>query len=153
MMGFEGGPGSADPGRIRYRGVSLKILLARAYDLRPDQISGPGWLGSERYSIEATLPARTDAERLRLMLQKLLTERFQISLHRETKETLVYRLKIARGGPKLKPPEEVPHYRDEDERREALQKRAEANLAKVIAARESGIVEGQRPRVKGVLGN
>ena len=28
MMAFEGGPGTKDPGRIRYHGASLKMLLA-----------------------------------------------------------------------------------------------------------------------------
>jgi uncharacterized protein (TIGR03435 family) len=53
--GFDGGPGTHDPGRINYHGVSLKMLLVRAYNVKPDQIVGPGWLGSERYTIEAKL--------------------------------------------------------------------------------------------------
>jgi uncharacterized protein (TIGR03435 family) len=139
IVGFEGGPGTQDPGRIRYRGVSLKMLLARAYKVRPDQISGPGWLGSERYTIEATLPPDTNADQFRLMLQKLLSERFQISLHTEVKETPVYRLKVARKGPKLKPPEELPHYQNEEEQQAGMRKRAEENLAKMVAARQAGI--------------
>src|SRR5690348_4935132 len=71
MMGFSGGPGTKDPGRIDYSKVTLKMLLARAYDLKPYQISGPGWLDTERYTIAAKLPPGTDAEKLRLMLQKL----------------------------------------------------------------------------------
>ncbi len=137
MMGFEGGPGTQDPGRINYHGVSLKALLARAYQVKPDQISGPGWLGSERYTIVAILPPGTNPDRLRLMLQKLLTERFQIALHREVKETPVYRLKIARNGPKLQPPEELPHYENEDAKREALQQRAQEGLAKRMATMEA----------------
>ena len=82
MMGFEGGPGTKDPGRIFYHGVRLKMVLARAYKVRPEQISGPSWLGSELYTIEAKLPPGTDAEGLRSMLQKLLTERFQMSVHK-----------------------------------------------------------------------
>lgn len=103
MIGFTGGPGSKDPGRITYTGVSLKMLLVRAYRLRPYQVSGPGWLGTAWYDIVATLPPGTDNERLSLMLQKLLTERFQISLHRETKELPLYTLTVAKNGPKLKP--------------------------------------------------
>ena len=38
------------------------------------------------------------------MLQALLAERFQLRLHRETRELRVYRMTIARGGHKLKPP-------------------------------------------------
>jgi uncharacterized protein (TIGR03435 family) len=73
-----------------------------------------------------------------MMLQKLLTERFQISLHTEVKETPVYRLNVARNGPKLKPPEELPHYQNEEERQAGMRKRAEENLAKMVAARQAG---------------
>ena len=139
MMAFEGGPGTKDPGRIRYHGVSLKMLLARAYKVRPEQVSGPSWLGSERYTIEATLPAGTNAEQLRLMLQKLLIERFQITLRQEVKDTPVYRLKVAKGGPKLKPAEELPQYENEEERNKGLMQRAQANLEKMRATREANL--------------
>ena len=134
-MAFEGGPGSKDPGRINYHGVSLKALLARAYNVKTGQVSGPGWLGSERYTIEAILPPGTKPDQLRLMLQKLLTERFQISLHKDVKETPVYRLIVAKNGPKLKPPEDVPQYQDEGERRDYMQKQAQANLERMLADR------------------
>ena len=144
IVGFDGGPGTPDPGRINYHGVSLKMLLARAYKVNPDQVLGPGWLGSERYTIEAKLPPGTDADQLRLMLQKLLAERFRISLHRETKETPVYRLKVARNGPGLKPPEELPRYDSEDERREAMRKGALENMAKMKAVVEARTRSGIR---------
>jgi uncharacterized protein (TIGR03435 family) len=48
-IGFEGGPGSKTPGRIHYSGVSLKMILVRAYGVRPYQISGTGWMETERY--------------------------------------------------------------------------------------------------------
>ena len=144
IVGFEGGPGSRDPGRIYYHGVSLKMLLARAYKLKPDQILGPGWLGSERYTIEAKLPAGTDTDRLQLMLQKLLEERFRITLHRETKETPVYRLKVAKNGPKLKPAEDLPHYESEDERREAQREKVMEGMARLQAAVEASRRTGIR---------
>ena len=118
------------------------MLLARAYNAKPDQISGPSWLGSERYTIEAKLPPGADGDQLRLMLQKLLTERFQISLHREMKETPVYRLKVAKNGPKLKPAEELLHYQNDAEMKEALRKGAEENLAKRMAAMEASRASG-----------
>ena len=142
MIGFDGGPGTKDPGRIKYHGVSLKVLLARAYNATSDQISGPSWLDSERYTIEAKLPPGTDGDQLRLMLQKLLTQRFQISLHREMKETPVYRLRVAKNGPKLQPPEQMPHYQNDADKQEALRKGAEANLAKRMAAMEANRARG-----------
>ena len=41
---------------------------------------------------------------LRLMLQQLLADRFKLILHHETKETPVYELTVAKGGPKLPKP-------------------------------------------------
>jgi uncharacterized protein (TIGR03435 family) len=140
-MGFSGGPGTKDPGRIDYSKKTLKLLLARAYNLKPEQISGPGWLETERYTIAAKLPPGTDAESLRLMLQKLLTERFQISLHREAKELPIYRLKVAKNGPKLMPAVEPPQYADEAERAEAMRKGAQEQMAKL---RESLARDGLR---------
>ena len=37
-------------------------------------------------------------------LQTLLRDRFKLSVHRETKELPVYELTVAKGGPKLQPP-------------------------------------------------
>jgi len=144
IAGFDGGPGTYDPGRINYHGVSLKMLLARAYNAKPAQIVGPDWLGLERYTIEAKLPPGTDADQLRLMLQKLLAERFRISLHREMKETPVYRLKVARNGPRLKAPENLPHYDSEDERREATRNGAIENMTKMRAAVDASTRSGIR---------
>jgi uncharacterized protein (TIGR03435 family) len=39
---------------------------------------------------------------LRLMLQSLLEDRFQLKVHRETKRVPVYLLVVARGGLKIK---------------------------------------------------
>lgn len=60
------------------------MLLKRAYDLKQDQVLGPKWLDTERYDIVAKLPPGSgSAEQLRLMLQNLLAERFQVRSHRE----------------------------------------------------------------------
>jgi uncharacterized protein (TIGR03435 family) len=98
-IGMSGGPRGKDSGRIDYTAISFKGLLDKAYDLKRDRISGPDWMSSERYTINAKIPPGTTPEQFRLMLQKLLTERFQMTVHRESKKIPVYRLKIARNGP------------------------------------------------------
>jgi uncharacterized protein (TIGR03435 family) len=122
-MRFQGGPGTKDPGRIDYKGVTLKMLLKRAYGVLPDQISGPGWLDTERYDVSAKLPPDATPEQLKLMLQDLLTERFQIGMHREPKTIAVYHLTVAKNGPKLLPPEKPKEYADDQERKADMQKR------------------------------
>jgi uncharacterized protein (TIGR03435 family) len=137
MMGFEGGPGSKDPGRINYHEVTLRMLIAHAYDFKPDQISGPEWIDSERYTITAKLAPDSTADQLRIMLQKLLTERFELVLHRNVKEMAVYRLKVAKNGPRLSPPEAVPQYATDEERMAANKKRSEEMVAKMKASSEA----------------
>src|SRR5262249_3697028 len=102
MVGMRGGPGTPDPGQISYFNVTLRNVLMTAYDVKDYQISGPGWLGSERYDIIAKVPPGTTKEQLRLMLQNLLAERFQVSLHHESKELPMFALVVAKGGPKMK---------------------------------------------------
>src|ERR1700681_1519458 len=71
MMGPTGGPGTKDPGRIRYPNMSLKNLLMNAYDVKNFQIAGPAWLDTERFDIPATMPPDTTKEQFRVMLQNL----------------------------------------------------------------------------------
>jgi len=102
LGGSPGGPGTNDPGRIHYAFITLKMLIVNAYDVKVFQITGPPWLDSERFELTATMPPNTTKEQFRLMLQNLLAERFQLAVHRETKELPMYSLVVAKSGPKLK---------------------------------------------------
>ena len=111
LVGGRGGPGSADPGGVAYSFMPLKWLLAIAYRVKQHQISGPGWLETERYDIVATIPGGTSKAQFPIMLQTLLTARFGIELHHETRELPLYELSVAKNGPKLKPPAADPNAR------------------------------------------
>jgi uncharacterized protein (TIGR03435 family) len=106
-VGMRGGPGTADPGQITYRNVSIKNVLTTAYGVKPYQINGPSWMDSERYDIIAKLPPDTTKEQFNLMLQNLLKERFGLVLHHETKDLAVYDLVVGKNGPKFKEAVEV----------------------------------------------
>jgi uncharacterized protein (TIGR03435 family) len=93
---------NSDAGRVTYTGVSLMDVLMRAYDVNSDRITGPSWLGTERYDILAKLPDGVSKEQIPAMLQTLLAERFRMTVHRETKEQSVYALVVGKDGPKLK---------------------------------------------------
>ncbi len=97
-----------DPGRVDYANVSLKDVLARAYNVKRFQISGPSWLDSERYDITAKVPDGVKPEQVPAMLQVLLTERFKMTTHKETKEQPVYALIVGKNGPKLTKSEDSP---------------------------------------------
>ena len=106
--GLRGGPGASDPTRLDWI-VSRDVLIFRAYDVEPDQIS-PDWRGlmTPIYEVTATIPEGTTQEQFRKMLQNLLAERFHLVIHQETKGVHAYRLGIAKAGPKLKVSEYVP---------------------------------------------
>jgi len=99
-----GGPPSGGPGasQFSWSGVPLTGLIARAYMVSADQVTGPDWINSERYSVDAKLPDGALPEQFNVMLQNLLLERFQMKVHRETKVVSGYDLVVAKGGAKLK---------------------------------------------------
>jgi uncharacterized protein (TIGR03435 family) len=90
------------PVTLTFRGATLKACIRWAWSIMESQVTGPGWLGTERFDItaRAAVPA-TEAE-FRLMMQTLLTERFGVQFHRQTKEQSVYTLSIGKNGPKFK---------------------------------------------------
>ena len=141
------------PHRINYSRVTLKGLLAKAYNLKPGEISGPKWLDKERYNIVAPVPAGTDQKQLRLMLQRLLTDRFQIKFHRESRLLSVYRLKVGPKGPKLKPAEDwsTPEYKAARESSKAAEmaKQRETNLARAKESAEARAREVAAAKARG----
>ena len=99
---MRGGPGSPDPGQITYSNVTVKNVVMNAYGVKGFQITGPGWLDSERYDIVAKLPRGATKAEFMVMLQNLLAERFKLTLHREKKDLPMYALVVGKNGPKLK---------------------------------------------------
>jgi uncharacterized protein (TIGR03435 family) len=74
----------------------------RAYRVPASQISGPDWLRSEGYDIDATFPIDTPVREIPRMLETLLAERFKLAVHRETKERAAYLLRVDKGGLKVR---------------------------------------------------
>jgi len=91
--------------RVTLTAYTVTNLVTDAYSLKDYQLTGvTGWISSDRYDIVARsagegTPTRDQA---RQMLQTLLTDRFQLKFHRETKEMSVYALVTGKNGPKLK---------------------------------------------------
>jgi uncharacterized protein (TIGR03435 family) len=106
VFGNRGGPGTADPGRIHLCCVGMFSLLMRAYDVEIDRIIGPSWImenmGPNLYQIDATMPPTTTKAEFQVMMQRLLEERFHLTVHREPRSFPAYELVVAKGGPKLK---------------------------------------------------
>ena len=90
------------PAGVTMRNVHLKSVVGWAYHLQAIQISGPAWFDNDRYDIVAKATGEAPADRLRIMMQTLLAERFKLTFHRETKDVLAYVVSVAKGGHKLK---------------------------------------------------
>jgi len=96
---------TTDPGNVTMMNLPLKAVIQWAYHVQAVQVIGPGWLDSTRFNINAKAAGPSSDEKLRLMMQTLLADRFKLAFHRETKEMSAYVVSVAKGGHKLKPSE------------------------------------------------
>ena len=91
-------------GRFTATNVSLGMLIEDAYQLSALQITGgPQWIESDRFDVVAIGEAGARPDRIRLMLQSLLAERFGLRVHVVTRELPVYALVVARRDGRLGP--------------------------------------------------
>ncbi len=100
--------------RAEYINMNLKDLIALAWNLRGYQVSGPDWLGSERFDIEATMPQGATKNDAPAMLQALLEERFKLTAHESDEEHKVLALLVGKNGPKIKKSATAPQPVDEN---------------------------------------
>jgi uncharacterized protein (TIGR03435 family) len=92
-------------GIVTLGNATLGDCLKFAYSLTTsEQIVGPDWIHQKVVRFDVTgkgAPGSSDAQLL-VMLQALLKERFQMTLHMEQREMTHYELVIGKNGPKLK---------------------------------------------------
>jgi uncharacterized protein (TIGR03435 family) len=93
---------TVDGARVDIGSLSLADLIRIAYRVKPYQINGPDWMGAQRFDLLAKIPDGASPDQVPEMLQALLTERFKLKVHRESKEQPVYALVVGKNGPKLK---------------------------------------------------
>jgi uncharacterized protein (TIGR03435 family) len=91
-----------DGAQVHFSYLSLMDYIQMAYRVKAHQVVGPDWLASERFEIAATLPAGAAREQVAEMMQALLADRFQLKMHRDSKEFPVYALVVGKGGLKMK---------------------------------------------------
>jgi uncharacterized protein (TIGR03435 family) len=111
-------------GRVVITGFTLKNLTCTAFHLGYWQVSGgESWMEKTTYDVEAKAPASVQTDqfsvrhslfdiedsRLRQMLQSLLSDRFQLKFHRETKSGLIYLLEKNGKPLRLHPREAAEH--------------------------------------------
>ncbi|MEO8098344.1 MAG: TIGR03435 family protein [Acidobacteriota bacterium] len=91
------------PGGERYVAacLPLRMVIWVAHWVKPTQvIGGPAWLDTDAYDIVGLASRPSNIDELHLMMQSLLTDRFGLRFHHETKEMPVYVLTLDRNGPK-----------------------------------------------------
>jgi bla regulator protein blaR1 len=117
--------GGGAPFEVQHRrftaNTTLYALIRSAYDIRscrpfqgdcPRISGGPDWIKKDRFEIRATMPddspdytlmqfVNGQAPRLLLMLQALLADRFNLKVHRETRQLPIYALTVAGKRAKL----------------------------------------------------
>ena len=107
-------------GGLNMTNIPLQAMITFAYDVRDFQVSGgPGWVGTERFDVMARpehavaesledVAKMTDGQRKTVRdqmaerLRALLADRFQLVVHKETKEQPIYALVMSKSGAKLK---------------------------------------------------
>lgn len=85
---------------------SLADLMMFAYSVQMKQITGaPDWIEKDRYDIDATpdQEGTPTADQVRIMIRKLLADRFQLTVHHEKRELSAFVLTVGKEGAKLQP--------------------------------------------------
>jgi uncharacterized protein (TIGR03435 family) len=91
---------------IQSTGITLKMLIATAYDFPTVRVATPEWVTSTRYAINAVVDA-DDVSSFRSSLKEELTERLHLVTHLEQRpyDALVL---TSGGRPRLEPAPRIP---------------------------------------------
>jgi uncharacterized protein (TIGR03435 family) len=90
------------PGRLRVINTTLQQLIQAAFHVKTGTLFGTtAWMETDRFDIDATTAAKSSFDDKLLILQSLLTDRFQLRFHRETRQLRTQALVVAKGGPKF----------------------------------------------------
>src|SRR5688500_12667282 len=94
---FPGSRMMMQPGAITAQNIPVQMLLRQAFQVQPDQIVGaPDWLQTTRFDINVRIEGTPGPGVMPTVIRALLTDRFKLTTHRETREMPVYALMLAR---------------------------------------------------------
>ena len=96
-----GGLAAAQPGgRYIGVGVTLRRMVEDAYG-PGEVVGGPAWIDRDRFDVQARAAGDRTPAQIQLLLRSLLSERFKVVVHTETREVPVYALTVARSDGQL----------------------------------------------------
>ncbi|MBZ5636164.1 MAG: TIGR03435 family protein [Acidobacteriia bacterium] len=84
--------------------VTVHDLINLAYWLHPKQLTGgPAWTESDKFDLAGKPDAlgQPNVDQMKMMIQKLLADRFQLKFHFEKRDLSVYAIGIAKTGAKI----------------------------------------------------
>lgn len=95
-----------ESGQVSITNATVKMLVSLAFDAERftlvaaanSPLLGEGLTDGPKFDVQAKPPDNALPGRQRLMLQVLLADRFHLRVHRETRPTPVYVLKMVRDG-------------------------------------------------------
>jgi uncharacterized protein (TIGR03435 family) len=100
-------------GQVNISNAPLRLMMSLAWNVPNEEfVAGPGWLDSARFDVTArafataspTNNAQVDEDIARMMLRKLIVDRFQIKFHMEDRPMPAFSIvadspKMAKGDP------------------------------------------------------
>ena len=114
----QGGFPTSSPGRFVFECGTVERLISTAYVMNGTPLTNqaprigdvqwlkglPGWVRSEKFTIEAKAEGTPDRKvMLGPMLRALLEDRFKLQIHRDTDQAAMYQMTVAKGGMKIQP--------------------------------------------------
>jgi uncharacterized protein (TIGR03435 family) len=90
--------------RFKTINTTLDDLISFSYGVQAKQVIGaPAWAASDKFDIDAEPDGEgaPSDKQWKIMVQKLLADRFQFAVHHEKKELSVYALNVAKSGSKM----------------------------------------------------
>ena len=84
--------------------VTVHDLINLAYWLHPKQLTGgPPWTESDKFDMtgKPDVPGQPNVDQMKMMIQKLLADRFQLKFHFEKRELPAYAVTITKAGAKI----------------------------------------------------
>jgi uncharacterized protein (TIGR03435 family) len=104
-----GGPGTDSPTLYRRNIASVADMIRVAWNIEPYQLVTDIALDKTNYDIVARLPVGTSHEQYLEMFRNLLTDRFALKTHMETRDLPVYEMLVGDHGLKIKEVPDTPH--------------------------------------------
>jgi len=91
--------------------VTVHDLINLGYWVHKRQVAGgPAWAESEKWDMagKPDAPGQPNVDQMKMMIQKLLTDRFQLKYHIEKRELPVYAIRAGKTAAKLTPSQDDP---------------------------------------------